>query len=55
MKLGVPQDGRRKLKGIINGVDNGNLLLAVDDDQLGEQEISVPITSIDKANLIPDI
>ena len=55
LKLAVPQDGRRKLKGIINGVDDGNLLLAVDDDQLGEQEISVPITSIDKANLIPDI
>ena len=55
LKLAVPQDGRRKLKGVINGVENGNVLLAVNDEQLGEQEFVVPLNSIDKANLIPDI
>ena len=54
LKLAVPQNGRRKLKGVISGVDGGNILIAVNDEQLGEQEISVPFSSIDKANLVPD-
>ena len=55
MKLAVPQQGRRKLKGTISGVTDGNVLITIEDGQEGEQEISVPFDSIDKANLIPQI
>ena len=55
LKLSVPLNGRRKLKGIIRGVSNGNIELEVNDEQLDEKEVAVPFSSIDKANLIPDI
>ena len=55
MKLAVPLNGRKKLKGIIRGVSNGNIELEVNDEQLDDQVVAVPFSSIDKANLIPDI
>lgn len=55
MKLAVPLNGRKKLKGVIQGVSAGNIELEVNDEQLDEQVITVPFSSIDKANLIPDI
>ena len=55
VKLAVPLNGRKKLKGVIRNVSEGNIELEVDDEQEGEQLVTVPFTSIDKANLIPDI
>ena len=55
IKLAVPLNGRKKLKGIIRGVSSGNIELEVNDEQLDEQVVMVPFSSIDKANLIPDI
>jgi len=55
LKLAVPLNGRKKLKGVIQGVNNGNIELEVDDEPPGEQHFSVPFSSIEKANLIPNI
>ncbi len=55
MKLAVPLNGRKKLKGIIRNVSDGNIELEIDDGQLDEPRVTVPFTSIEKANLIPDI
>jgi ribosome maturation factor RimP len=50
LKLTVPLEGRRKFKGILRGIKNNQVLLEVDDD-----EVTLPLSAIDKANLIPDI
>ncbi|MDX1429891.1 MAG: ribosome maturation factor RimP [Rhodothermales bacterium] len=47
--LYAPQDGRRKIKGRILGVDEGRLRMAVDDE-----ELSLEFNNIAKANLVPD-
>ena len=54
IKLAVPLDGHKKLKGVINSVSDGNIILDVDESQLGTDQISIPFSSIGKANLIPD-
>jgi ribosome maturation factor RimP len=50
LKLAVPLDGQRKFKGILKGVKNDQVLLEID-----SEEVSLPLSAIDKANLIPDI
>lgn len=50
LKLAVPMDGRRKLRGVLRGVQGEQVLMEIDD-----QEVALPLSTIDKANLIPDI
>jgi ribosome maturation factor RimP len=49
VKLSLPVEGRRKFTGIIHGVKDGNIVLEVD-----EQDIELPFSTIEKANLIPE-
>ena len=48
LRLDAPQDGRRKFRGVLVGIQDGDVTLLVD----GE-EVQVPLASIDKANLVP--
>ena len=48
--LDAPQDGRRKFRGRIDGVDDHELCLIVD----GER-VALPLQGIRKARLVPDI
>ena len=50
LKLTVPLEGQRKFKGILKGVKNDQVLLEV-----GDEEVSLALSAIDKANLIPEI
>jgi len=47
-RLRVARDGRRRFKGVINKVEDGNLFVQVDN-----QEWQLPISAIDKANIVP--
>ncbi len=47
VKLGMPLNGRRKFKGLLETVEGDNLVVVVD----GE-DFDLPISNIDKANLI---
>ena len=48
VKLTVPFEGRRRFKGILNGVEGDEILLVVDDN-----EYLLPIDYIDRARLVP--
>lgn len=48
LRLNHAFEGRRKFKGQINGLEDGDLLLVVDNE-----EFVLPIDQIDKANLVP--
>jgi len=48
LRLRVPFEGRRKFKGLLNGVEGEDVLVIVDQD-----EYLLPIDYIDKANVIP--
>lgn len=48
IRLSVPVDGRRKFKGVLRNVGDTDVLLQEDDN-----EISLPFSAIEKANLIP--
>ncbi len=48
IKLHQPFDGRRKFKGILNGIDGDDVLLIIDQD-----EFLLPIEQIDKARIVP--
>jgi ribosome maturation factor RimP len=50
LKLTVPLEGQRKFKGTLRGVKNDQVVLEIDNE-----EISLPLSAIDKANLIPEI
>jgi ribosome maturation factor RimP len=50
VKLAAPINGRRKLRGVLQGMKGDDVVLDVD----GEV-ISVPLSAIDKANLVPEI
>lgn len=50
IKLAVPIDGRRKFRGTLKGMKDDQVVLEVDDE-----ETSLPLSAIDKANLIPEI
>lgn len=48
LRMRIARDGRRRFKGVITKVDNGELTLAVDN-----QEICLSIDAIDKGNVEP--
>jgi ribosome maturation factor RimP len=50
LKLAVPLAGRRNYRGVLQGMKDNEVVLVVD----GEV-ISVPLSAIDKANLVPEI
>lgn len=43
-------DGRRKYKGLLKGIEDGNVLLEVEDEL-----ISLPLDSINEARLVPEL
>lgn len=47
VKLGMPLNGRRKFKGILETVEGDNLVVVVDG-----QDYELPISNVDKANLV---
>ena len=47
-RLRIARDGRRRFKGVINKVEDGNAFVQIDN-----QEWQLPIDSIDKANIVP--
>ena len=48
LRLRVPFEGRRKFKGLLNGVEGDEVLLVVD-----KEEYLLPIDLIDRANIVP--
>jgi len=48
LRLRVPFEGRRKFKGLLNGVEGDEVLLIVD-----KEEYLLPIDLIDRANIVP--
>jgi ribosome maturation factor RimP len=48
IRLRVPFEGRRKFKGLLNGVEGDEVLVVVD-----KEEYLLPIDSIDRANVVP--
>ena len=48
VKLRVPFEGRRQFSGILNGVENDEVKVLID-----EEEYLLPIEAIEKANLVP--
>jgi ribosome maturation factor RimP len=48
VRLRVARDGRRRFKGLITKVENGDVFLTVDN-----QAVQLPVDAIDKANLVP--
>lgn len=50
LKLGVPIDGRKKLKGVLQGIDGDKVMIEVEGEVL-----AIPFNTIDKANLVPEL
>lgn len=48
VRLRVPFEGRRRFKGVLNGIEGDEILLVVDD-----HEYLLPIDTIDRARLVP--
>ncbi|WP_417227459.1 ribosome maturation factor RimP [Amphritea sp.] len=48
VKLRMPFDGRRRFKGILNGIEDEDIVLVVD-----QEEYLLPIDHIEKANIVP--
>ncbi|QEW05503.1 MULTISPECIES: ribosome maturation factor RimP [Nitrincola] len=48
VRLRVPFEGRRRFKGVLNGVEGDEILLVVDD-----HEYLLPLDFIDRARLVP--
>ncbi|MBN3564734.1 MULTISPECIES: ribosome maturation factor RimP [Aliamphritea] len=48
LRLRMPFDGRRKFKGVLNGIEDEDIVLVVDAD-----EYLLPIDHIEKANIVP--
>jgi len=48
LRLRIPYEGKRKFKGVLNGMENDDVLLVV-----GDEEYLLPIDYIDRANVIP--
>jgi ribosome maturation factor RimP len=49
LRLAWPVDGRRKFKGRLQGLDDGNVLLELD----GEQ-VNLPLDQVEQARLVPE-
>ncbi len=50
VSLNLPQDGRRRLQGVIQSVSEDDVVLLVDG-----REFTVSISNVDKARLVPDL
>jgi len=50
LTLATPIEGQRKFKGVLQGVEDGKVIVNV-----GENELVLSISAIDKANLIAEI
>jgi ribosome maturation factor RimP len=50
VRLKLPREGRRRLEGRIEGVEDGNVLIEVEGKRW-----SVAMTEIDRARLVPDV
>jgi len=48
LRLRVPFEGRRKFKGVLNAIEGDDIVIQVDD-----HEYLLPISSIEKANIVP--
>lgn len=48
VRLRAPYQGRRRFNGVLNGLEDGDLVLQVDDT-----EYLLPLESVDKANVVP--
>lgn len=48
VRLRAPYQGRRRFQGVLNGLEEGDLVLQVDDT-----EYLLPLESIDRANVVP--
>lgn len=48
LRMRIAQQGRRRFKGVISAVENGELVLTFDN-----QTVRLPIDAIDKGNLVP--
>ncbi len=48
VRLSVPFEGRRKFKGLLNGIEDGDIQLVIEDT-----EYLLPLEQIDKAQVIP--
>lgn len=49
VKLGLPMNGRRKFKGLLEAVENDLLVVVVDGEHF-----ELAISNVDKANLVPN-
>jgi len=50
LTLATPIEGQRKFKGVLQGVEDGKVIV-----NIGENELVLSISAIDKANLIAEI
>lgn len=50
VKLAAPQSGRRKFRGLLQGMNGEDVVLIVDDE-----EFCLPLTNIDRAKVIPEL
>jgi hypothetical protein len=48
VRLRAPYQGRRRFQGLLNGLEDGDLVLQVDDT-----EFLLPLDAIDKAQVVP--
>ena len=48
IRMAFPIDGRRKFEGMLQGVEDGDILL-----QIGEEQFRLPLAQVDKAHLAP--
>lgn len=48
LKTRLPVDGRRKFKGVLEGIEDNSVVLTVDND-----EFCIPFKNIDKAQIVP--
>jgi ribosome maturation factor RimP len=49
VRLGVSVDGRRKFSGVLQGMDDGNVVMLVDGN-----EVRLPVNDIEQARLVPE-
>lgn len=48
IRMSFPIDGRRKFEGVLQGVEDGEILL-----EIGEEQFRLPLAQVDKAHLVP--
>lgn len=48
IRMSFPIDGRRKFEGVLKGVEDGEALL-----EIGEEQFKLPLAQVDRAHLVP--